>query len=89
MKKLKIKISFNRIFGYSYVIIIFIIIGSFSYVSYFLYNNFYKTITQTEEVLMLKEKVATEDINMNKFDQIIQNIKDKSLSKKLNIRLKF
>ncbi|MDD4900698.1 MAG: hypothetical protein PHS62_01130 [Patescibacteria group bacterium] len=53
-------------------------------VSSFLYNNFYQTITQSKEVLVLREKVALSTIDMEKFNVIINKLKKKIISKELS-----
>lgn len=46
--------------------------------SLFLYKNFYQTITQTKEIMILREKVAVETINLDKFDAIMNKLKKKT-----------
>jgi hypothetical protein len=50
----------------------------FVLIIFFLFNNFYKVITQTEEVLILKKEVAIEDINIDEFDSVIKKFEAKT-----------
>lgn len=52
------------------------------FISLFLYKNFYQTITQGKEVLLLREKVAVDTVNIEKFNAIIDK-----LAKKTKIKL--
>lgn len=45
--------------------------------SLFLYKNFYQAITQTKEIMILREKVAVETINLDKFNAIINKLTEK------------
>jgi glycopeptide antibiotics resistance protein len=54
------------------------------FVSIFLYNNFYQAITETKEILVLKDKVALDSINMEKFNSIIDELTKKTTPKKLD-----
>ncbi|MFA6306304.1 MAG: hypothetical protein WCV70_00605 [Patescibacteria group bacterium] len=63
------------------VIIITLIILTF--ISLFLYKNFYQTITQTKEILILKEKVAIDTVNIDKFNIIINKLAEKTAPKEL------
>lgn len=73
---------FNLMLGLMIVII-------FIFVTLFLYNNFYKIIIQSEEVVILKSQVAPVDINMNKFNNILEKLKEKTKEKNLDISIKF
>lgn len=52
-------------------------------VSVFLYNNFYQTITESKEIIILQEKVALSSINLEKFNSIIDKLTKKTLPKEL------
>lgn len=45
--------------------------------SLFLYKNFYQTITQTKKIMILREKMAVETINLDKFNTIINKLMKK------------
>lgn len=51
-------------------------------ISVFLYKNFYQIITQTKEILVLREKVALTAVDMAKFDLIINRLTKKTLPQK-------
>jgi len=73
----KFKLSFSKIFFYFYFLIIFFSIIIFIFVFSFLYKNFYKTITHSQEVLLLSKEVVMEDIDMDKFIEVIKKIEEK------------
>jgi len=62
--------------------IFIIIIASLSYVSSFLYENFYKTITQSEKIMILQKKVAIDTVDIKKFNEIIKKIEEKTNTSK-------
>ena len=73
------RFSSRKIFSYVYLIIfIFSILVSF-FVSWFLYKNFYQSIAESKEIIALRSEVAMEDVNMKRFETIIEEI-----TKKLN-----
>ncbi len=63
------------------IIIITIIILIF--VSLFLYKNFYQTITETKEILILREKVVLDMVNMEKFNIIMDRLTKKTSPQEL------
>ena len=81
----KIKISYNKIFRYLTLLLIFVSIITIVFVGYFLYKNFYQTITQSDEILNLRREVALEDINMDKFEKIIKKIEEKVKLRSINV----
>jgi uncharacterized membrane protein YqiK len=82
-------ISINKLYKYFYLIILVVCFFAFILISCFLYNNFYKIIAQTEEVLILKKEVAIEDIDMNKFDSVIKKIEAKNKYRNIEIDINF
>lgn len=63
--------------------IIFIILIILIFVSLFLYKNFYQTITQTKEILLLRQKVAIDTVDMEKFNVIMDRLTKKTMPKEL------
>ena len=86
---LKLKISYNKIFFYFYIVSVLFGVAIFVLVSLFLYKNFYKTITYSQEILVLRREVVTEDIDMNKFDEIIKKIEEKIKARRSDVFLRF
>lgn len=81
MKKLfnlKIKLSAQKIEKYIYFLLTITALSCLFWASMFLYDKFYLSITQSKEVVVLKEKVAPETIDINAFENIIKNIKEKT-----------
>ncbi len=77
MKKISIKLSTKKLVMYSYLLVFFIILISFIGTSFFLFNNFYQSLSQSEEVLNLSRKVAYESVNINQFEEIIAKLDNK------------
>lgn len=76
--KIKIKISHQKIKTLIFSGVFILIISSLLYVSSFLYENFYKTITQSEEIKILQKKVAIDTVDIDKFNEIIKKIEEKT-----------
>lgn len=49
-----------------------------------MYKNFYQTITQTKEIVILRKEVAPYAVDMEKFNSIIDQLTKKTLPKKLD-----
>jgi hypothetical protein len=52
--------------------------------SYFLYNNIYKAITQSEEIVILQGQLALEPVDIVLFRKILTRIENKKLGTTLN-----
>ena len=82
MRKLKFKknIINKIIFARRNVYILLTLIGIavIGYIGYFLYINFYQTITQSQEIVVLKQEVAPDTINRTKVDSVLKNIEEKT-----------
>lgn len=78
MKSIKLKISPKKIviyvYAFSFLLATVTLIGT----AYFLYNNFYKVITQSEELVILRQQIAIETVNIKKFDEIMKRIEVKT-----------
>ncbi len=83
MEKLKLKLNTEKINLYFHILTAVSVVVLLTIVSLFLYRNFYQTITQSEEILILQGKVASDVVNMNKFNKILEKIKNKTESRKL------
>ena len=62
---------------YVYYIFITIVIVGLGFNMFFLYNGFYKTMTEAEVVYMLRSEVSFEIVNINLWEKIEENIKYK------------
>ncbi|MDP2737006.1 MAG: hypothetical protein Q8O59_04490 [bacterium] len=76
--KKPIKLTPKKLSGLTAMVIIVITLIILIFVSLFLYKNFYMTITQTKEILILREKVAIDTVNMEKFNIIMAKLADKT-----------
>ncbi len=82
--KKQIKLTPKKISYWITIIITILTLAALILVSGFLYNNFYQAITETKEIIILKEKVALDTIDMKKFNSIIDKLAEKTTPKKLN-----
>lgn len=57
--------------------IILITLAILAGLSLFLYKNFYETITQAKKIIILREKVALDTIDMEKFNVIMDKLAKK------------
>lgn len=80
-----IKNFYNKIFFYFYCLIAIIGMVALVFVFIFLYKNFYQTITQSEEILILRSEVFIEDINIDKLKKVVQKIEEKTKTRKWEV----
>lgn len=76
VKKKKLGINFPA--KYLYAIAWLVMIGTIAYLLFFLYENFYKTVAQTDEIILLKQEVASDTLNIQKIDQVLKNLNEKN-----------
>ena len=85
----KKKITIREMFFLYYILMGLASLVIFSYVSLFLYKNFYQTITQSGELIVLRTEVASEDISMLKFDNIVSSLSQKEVKHEIKHTLNF
>lgn len=78
-----IKLTPKKLSGLATAAIIFVTLIILIFLSLFLYKNFYQAITQTKEILILREKVAIDTVNMEKFNIIMNKLAAKTRPHKL------
>lgn len=81
------KITYREISRCFYGLSIIFIAVIFCLLFLFLYKNFYQTITQAKEIVILKEKVATETIDMEEFNKVINKLNQKIIPPKIPANL--
>jgi len=81
--KKPIKITPKRLSIIFTTMITLIAIIILSFISLFLYKNFYQTITETSEILILRQKVAIDTVDMAKFNAIMDRLTQKTTPKEL------
>lgn len=81
--KKQLKFTPKKISSLFTTVIIFLTIVVLIFISLFLYKNFYQAIAQTKEILILREKVALDTVDMEKFDSIINKLTKKTAPKEL------
>lgn len=73
-----IKFTSKKIIFWLYASAIILSISALSYNTLFLYKNFYQVITYFEEIIVLREKVAIETVDIKKFNSITEKIRQKT-----------
>lgn len=73
-----IKLTPKKLSGLTATAIILITLTILIFMSLFLYKNFYQAITQTKEILILREKVTVETVDLEKFNLIINKLGEKT-----------
>lgn len=81
---LKLKYSYALKLIYGLVVIAYIIAAYF--LINFLNTNFYKVITQAEDISILKQEVSTEIIDVALFGKILEQLNEKQKSLIFNIQ---
>ncbi len=85
-----INYSPKKIMRWFYISISVLTLIFLACISVFLYKNFYQIITQSEEILLLRQKVVIETVDMDIFEEVIEKIEKKTNFKKpINIRSLF
>lgn len=81
---MKFKLPKIRIFSilfslkYLYVLILLLLIGLSGILGLFLYKNLYQTIAQTEEIMILRQEVAPDIIDMKRVEAILESLNKKT-----------
>lgn len=67
-----------------HLIITFLMIIILGVTGIFLYKNFYQTLTQAQEIIILKGEVAPEMLDFEKFNQVLNKIEEKTKPEEIN-----
>jgi len=84
LKKIKIGFNINIMLKLIYPLMFVAIIVGICFMSMFLYNDFYKTITHAEEVSILRSEVAPEIFQIKIFDSVVENLNLKMNQEKID-----
>jgi len=76
-----INYSPKKIMRWFYISISVLTLIFLACISVFLYKNFYQIITQSEEILLLRQKVVIETVDMDIFEEVIEKIEKKPILK--------
>lgn len=63
-----------------YYLVYIVGISAMIYIGYFIFENYYQTVTQAQEIADLKKEVAPESIDLDKINKILEAIDNKSTS---------
>ncbi len=77
-QKIKSWFTLKRLVKYFFAVIFLCSLSAFFYTAKFLYSDFYLSITQSDKIILLKEKVAAESINVKKFESVMKKLNEKS-----------
>ena len=78
------KINNKKLFNYIYFFVIFVGIISCVFLAKFLQENIYKTITIDSEFLLSQSKIEKESLNINGFEKILKETKNKTKPRQIN-----
>jgi len=67
----------RRIISIFYALILTACIIIFTHLSYFIYNNIYQTIYNSDQILILRSMLAIEPVNLDKFNEVIGALENK------------
>jgi len=67
----------KRIITIFYALILAACVLAFTHLSYFVYNNIYQTIYNSDQILILRSMLAIEPVNLDKFNEVIKAIDTK------------
>ena len=62
---------------YWYLFLAVVAVVLIGYLGFFIYQNFYRTITQAEEIVVLRQEVAPDTIDTKKINEVITAINNK------------
>lgn len=83
--EIKSNIPINKITHYVYFALTIVVVVVFYAISLFLYRNFFLTATQSKVIVILRKDIATETFDINKFNDIINKIRNKTIKRQINI----
>lgn len=83
----KWRINTTKVVIYSVVVLI-IVTGSI-YTTFFLYDNFYKTLASSHKVKVLKKEWNVETSNIRRFQEIKEQLERKNKTREINISIDF
>lgn len=75
--KIKFKATSQKIYLITLIVFIFFNLVLLFFVSQFVYNNVYKIMFMSREDLLLHSNIKVEDIDLNKFDEVVGKIKER------------
>lgn len=75
---LKIKFTYKNIIHYFYILIILVNLITLFYLSSFIKKYIYFTIAPEKDLSITQGRTSSEDINMNKFENIVEQLEKKS-----------
>ena len=70
----------NYLTKYIYYLIVTVTILSLGMTTWFLYDNFYRTLIQAKVIYVLRNQVTFEAIDINLWNKILQKFQDKKIS---------
>ncbi|NQU77764.1 hypothetical protein HQ544_03650 [Candidatus Falkowbacteria bacterium] len=84
MAGLKTKLTLTQIIKLQIAVLSAAIILAILFASFFLYQNIYKTITSTDEIIVLRSQIALETIDTQILNKVLTDIKNKKIVPEIN-----
>ncbi len=69
---------------YFYSLVTILVVGIIVILGLFLYNNLYQTIAQSKEIILLRQEVAPDSIDMEKVSKILEKLNKKTTANDIN-----
>jgi len=82
---IKIKFTPSKIYLISLLVFLLINLIVLFFVFQYIYSNVYKTMFMSREDLLLHSNIKVEDIDLNKFDTVVNKIKEKQNKKDITV----
>lgn len=73
----------------AYVVVIVFISVLFIYVSFFMYNNVYKTLVYTDEVLTINKEREISPVDFDRFLEVKKEMEEKKEKRSVDVFIEF
>lgn len=81
--RFKIKLTLKKMNLFFYIIFSAAVIVMMAATTLFLYKNFYQTIAQSEEIIILQGKLSIENVDINKFEKVMEKMEKKTAPRQI------
>ncbi|MEI6288065.1 MAG: hypothetical protein WCP18_00560 [bacterium] len=79
----KTKINYFKILKLIYPLALLAVSGGLIFTVWFMYSNFYKTMTETQTVTTLQKELMQNILNKDGFDALIKSMQNKTTAKSI------
>lgn len=81
--RFKIKLTLKKMNLFFYITFSAAVIVMMAATTLFLYKNFYQTIAQSEEIIILQGKLSIENVDINKFEEVMEKMEKKTAPRQI------